>query len=184
MSELEGESDVMTQVVAVVANPKPESRTLLAAQTLAETLGVEIAASAHTLVVDLAVIGEGLLIPWQPSAAAGDARRAVQTAALTVVATPTYKASFTGLLKLFLDTFAAGSWSSTVVVPLVVSGGPTHRHLADVQLRPVLSDLGAVMPAPSLLLEESEFPQLPDLVRTYAQEHSRVLAAVIAALRD
>ena len=100
-----------------------------------------------------------------------------------VVATPTYKASFTGLLKLFLDTFAAGSLSRTVVVPLVVSGGPAHRHLADIQLRPVLSDLGAVAPAPSLLLEESELPELEDLVRTYAQEHGRLLGAASAALR-
>ena len=63
---------------------------------------------------------------------------------LLVLATPTYKASYTGLLKLFLDVFPAGSLSSTVVMPLIVSGGPAHRHLGDLQLRPVLSELGAV----------------------------------------
>lgn len=171
------------QVVAIVANPKPQSRTLLAARTLAEALSEEISGSGRTPVVDLAPIAEGLLIPWQLSAAAEEAREAAQSAALVVVATPTYKASFTGLLKLFLDTFAAGSLSRTVVVPLVVSGGPAHRHLADIQLRPVLSDLGAVAPAPSLLLEESEMPEVASLVRTYAQQHGRLLEAASAALR-
>ncbi len=172
------------QVVAVVANPKPQSRTLVAAQTLAKALGEEISASRATTVVDLAPIAEGMLIPWQLSSDAREARAAAQSAALVVVATPTYKASFTGLLKLFLDTFDAGSLSRTVVVPLVVSGGPAHRHLADIQLRPVLSDLGAVAPAPSLLLEESELPDLAELVRTYAHKHGPLLAASSAALRS
>ncbi|WP_198541799.1 NAD(P)H-dependent oxidoreductase, partial [Parafrankia colletiae] len=61
--------------------------------------------------MDLALIAEGLLIPWQLSAEAEEAREAAQSAVLVVVATPTYKASFTGLLKLFLHTFAAGSLS-------------------------------------------------------------------------
>ena len=88
-----------------------------------------------------------------------------------MLATPTYKASYTGLLKLFLDTLPAGSLSGTVVVPLIVSGGPAHRHLADIQLRPVLAELGAVSPAPSLLVEESELPQLDDLVAAYVGRH-------------
>lgn len=174
----------MNQVVAVVANPKAQSRTLGAARSLAEALSEEISASGRTPVVDLAVVAEGLLLPWHLSAAAEEARAAAQSAALVVIATPTYKASFTGLLKLFLDTFAAGSLSRTVVVPLVTSGGPAHRHLADIQLRPVLAELGAVAPCPSLLLEESALPELADHVRTYAQEHGQLLRAASAALRS
>ena len=60
------------------------------------------------------------------------------------------------MLKLFLDVFPAGSLARTVVVPLVTSGGEAHRYLADIHLRPVLSELGAVVPAPSLLLTEPE----------------------------
>lgn len=170
--------------MAVAANPKPQSRTLLAAGVLAEALSEEISASVRAPAVDLALIADGLLVPWQLSAEAENARATAQAAALVVLATPTYKSSFTGLLKLFLDTFAAGSLSRTVVVPLVVSGGPAHRHLADIQLRPVLSDLGAVAPAPSFLLEESELPDLAELVRTYAHEHGPLLGAASAALRS
>ena len=97
--------------------------------------------------VDLATISDGLLAPWRLSPAGAAAGESARTADVLLLATPTYKASYTGLLKLFLDTLAAGSLSGTVVIPLIVSGGPAHRHLADIQLRPVLAELGAVSPA-------------------------------------
>ena len=170
--------------MAVVGNPKPQSQTLQAARSLAEALNGLLPTSGDPLVVDLAPISKGLLVPWQLSTGAQEAHDAARSAALLVIATPTYKASFTGLLKLFLDTFAADSLSRTVVVPLVVSGGPAHRHLADLQLRPVLSELGAVAPAQSFLLEQSELSRVDDLARTYAQDHGPLLAATSVSLRS
>lgn len=169
-------------VIAVVGNPKPGSRTLHAAATLADALGAAAGLSVAPA-VDLATLAEGLLAPWRQSAEAITAGESARAASLVVLATPTYKASYSGLLKLFLDTFPAGSLSSTVVVPLTVAGGPAHRHLADLQLRPVLSELGAVVPAPSFLLEESELPVLVDLVAAYAQRHGGLLAAAVTALQ-
>lgn len=114
----------------------------------------------------------------RPRTAASD----IKTADLLVIATPTYKASFTGLLKLLLDVLPAGSLASTVLVPLTVAGGPAHRYLADLQLRPVLSELGAVVPAPTLLLEEPELPELADLAASYLARHGTVTAAAVGAL--
>ena len=171
----------MSAVVTLVGNPKPGSRTLSAASTLADGLAERYDGAQRT-VIDLADIAEGLLAPWRLSEAAAQAAADVKTADLLVIATPTYKASFTGLLKLFLDVLPAGSLASTVVVPLTVSGGPAHRHLADLQLRPVLSELGAVVPAPTLLLEETELPELPDLVTSYVERHGPVIAAAVGAL--
>ena len=94
---------------------------------------------------------------------------------------PTYKASYSGLLKLFLDTLPAGSLSETVVVPLVVSGSAAHRQLADIQLRPVLSELGAIVPAPSFLLEDSEMPVLDELVLEYSRRYSGLLKATVGS---
>ncbi len=169
-------------VIAVVGNPKPDSRTLRAARTLADALGAA-AGLPVIAAVDLATLAEGLLAPWRQSPEAIAAGESTRAASLAVVATPTYKASYSGLLKLFLDTFPAGSLSSTVVVPLTVAGGPAHRHLADLQLRPVLAELGAVVPAPSLLLEESDLDVLADLVAAYVERHGRLLAAAVTALQ-
>ena len=172
----------MSAVVTLVGNPKPGSRTLTAAGTLADALA-ETFDGARRTVIDLADIADGLLAPWRLSDPAAQAAADVKVADLLVIATPTYKASFTGLLKLFFDVLPAGSLASTVVVPLTVSGAPAHRHLADLQLRPVLSELGAVVPAPTLLLGESELPELPDLVRDYVSRHGPVIAAAVGAVQ-
>lgn len=180
----------MTQpirITTVVGNPKAGSRTLSAATALADAVagiwyrdGDTPCATVET--VDLATISDGILIPWRLSPAGTAAGESARSADILLLATPTYKASYTGLLKLFLDTLAAGSLSGTVVIPLVVSGGPAHRHLADIQLRPVLAELGAVSPSPSLLVEESELPQLDDLIAGYIGRHGTLLAATVAGL--
>jgi flavin reductase (DIM6/NTAB) family NADH-FMN oxidoreductase RutF len=58
------------------------------------------------------------------------------------VACPTYKATFTGLLKLFLDRFAGGTGLRGVAVPLMLGAGPAHALAPELTLRPVLSEIG------------------------------------------
>src|SRR6478609_11219071 len=177
-------------LVTVTGNPKAGSRTLSAAVALGAALtdrfrsdaGVDLD-PAPAGPIDLATIADGLLAPWRLSPAAVEATETVRSASVLVLATPTYKASYTGLLKLFLDAFPAGSLARTVVVPLTVAGGPAHRHLADLQLRPVLGELGAALPAPSLLLEEADLADLPEAVNAYADRHAAVIGATAAALR-
>lgn len=174
-------------VATVVGNPKPGSRTLTAAQTLADALADRLRSSGGdpevVVPIDLAAIADGLLAPWELSPAAADAGENARAASILVLATPTYKASYTGLLKLFLDTFPAGSLARTVVLPLTVAGGPAHRHLADLQLRPVLGELGGALPVPSLLLEEADLADLAGAVGAYTVRHASVIAATATALR-
>lgn len=176
------------RIVTVVGNPKAGSRTLTAATTLASGVAERLrdVGDFDPVVaepIDLAVIADGLLAPWRLSPAAAQAVDSARSAAVLVLATPTYKASYTGLLKLFLDAFPAGSLSTAVVLPLTVAGGPGHRPLADLHLRPVLSELGAAVPTPSLLLEEAELATLPPIVEDFLDRHAAVLAATVAALR-
>jgi FMN reductase len=177
------------QITVVVGNPKPASRTLDAATALADALTPSVrgatrngAKNRPTEIVDLATIADGLLAPWRLSPAGSAAAQAAQSSALLILASPTYKASYTGLLKLFLDVFPAGSLSGTVVVPLLTSGGEAHRYLADIHLRPVLSELGAVVPAPSLLLTEPEIGGHLDAARAHALRHGPLIAAAVSAL--
>jgi len=177
-------------IVTVTGNPKAGSRTLSAAVALGAALTDRFQSDAVVDLdpapagpIDLATSADGLLAPWRLSSAAVEATETVRSASVLVLATPTYKASYTGLLKLFLDAFPAGSLARTVVVPLTVAGGPAHRHLADLQLRPVLGELGAALPAPSLLLEEADLADLPAVVAAYADRHAAVIGATAAALR-
>ena len=72
-----------------------------------------------------------------------------------VVASPTYKASYTGLLKLFLDRFAGGTGLRGLAVPLMLGAGPAHALAAEVHLRPVLTELGATVPGRALFVPDA-----------------------------
>jgi FMN reductase len=142
-------------VAVVVGNPKPASRTHDAAVHVAR----EIAGRDPDLVVDLAELGVRLL-DWsdhEVSRLVAD----VGDADLVVVASPTYKATYTGVLKLFLDRFAAGTGLSGVAVPLMLGAGPAHALAPEVSLRPLLSELGAVVPVRGLYVLESQY-DLPE----------------------
>lgn len=135
----------------VVGNPKPASRTLQAATHLAR----ELSGGEPDLVVDLATLGAGLL-DWGDPQVAGLVQQ-VGDADLVVVASPTYKGTYTGLLKLFLDRFAGGTGLRGLAVPLLLGAGPTHALAPELSLRPVLTELGATVPGRGLFVLDSAY---------------------------
>ena len=138
-------------IVVVVGNPKPRSRTYQAAHIVAEKL----AGLPPELSVDLTDLGHALL-DWSDSGVA-NVVAAVQASDLAVVASPTYKATYTGLLKLFLDRIPSGALASVTAVPLMLGGHWRHALAADLLLKPVLVELGATCPTRGLFLPESEY---------------------------
>lgn len=177
------------QLVVVAGNPKAGSRTLTAAAALAGAFEQTLSARSDdgrpvTLgpQIDLAALAPGLLAPWSLSPEATAAVATVRSAGLLVLGTPTYKGSYTGILKLLLDVIPAGGLDGVVVVPVTVAGGPEHRTLADTALRPILSELGATVPIPSLLLQESDLPDIERIAAEHAARHTAVLSAVLGAL--
>ena len=132
--------------VVVVGNPKPHSRTRSAAELVAERL----TGAPADRVIDVVDLGAGLLT-WG-DAAVTDAVQAVTEADVLVAASPTYKATYTGLLKLFLDQIGTGDLAGVVAVPLMLGGGPTHFLAPELLLKPVLVELGATAPTRGLYL--------------------------------
>jgi len=138
-------------VAVVVGNPRPRSRTLDAAIRVATRLGDE----PPKLVIDVIELGPGLLRSGDP--AVTEAVASVQSAGAVVVGSPTYKASYTGVLKLFLDQFATGSLAGVIAFPLMLGGAWLHSLAPEVFLRPVLVELGASCPVKALYLLESDY---------------------------
>jgi FMN reductase len=60
-----------------------------------------------------------------------------------VVASPVYKAAYSGLLKTLLDLLPQFALAGKVVLPVLTGGSPAHVLAIDYALRPVLSSLGA-----------------------------------------
>jgi FMN reductase len=90
-----------------------------------------------------------------------DAVDQVTGADLLLVASPTYKGTYTGLLKVFLDRLDYQALSSVTALPMLVMRVPQHALAVDVHLRPLLLELGAAVPGPGLAFLESDLGQ-PD----------------------
>jgi FMN reductase len=138
-------------VTVVVGNPKPQSRTRLAALRVAR----ELTGRPADVDLDLATYGAGLLDG--EDAEVSQAVKQVQASDLVIVASPTYKGTYTGLLKLFLDRFGAGSLAGAQAVPLMLGGHWKHALAPEVFLKPVLNEIGASTPTVGLYLLDSEW---------------------------
>jgi len=72
-----------------------------------------------------------------------EALAALAQAQLVIVATPIYKAAYSGLLKTFLDLLPEGALRGKTVLPLATGGTLAHLLALDYALKPVLGALGA-----------------------------------------
>jgi FMN reductase len=162
----------MTDTV-VVGNPKPASRTLQAATLVARGLRPDI----EPQVIDLISLGSSLL-GWDDPAVAAKVH-AVASSEIAIFASPTFKATYTGLLKLFLEQFDGGTGLAGVVaVPVMLGAAPTHALAPDLLLKPVLVELGATCPAPGLYLSEKTFAD-DGVIDSYVARWRPVVQAVL-----
>ncbi|MBN2624567.1 MAG: NAD(P)H-dependent oxidoreductase [Acidimicrobiales bacterium] len=155
--------------VVVVGNPKPASRTRQAAELVVQRL----TGAPPEAVIELAELGPALLGWGDPAVEA--AKRTVRDADLVVVASPTYKATYTGLLKLFLDQFGAGELHGTTAIALMLGASPHHALASELTLKPVLSEIGCSCPTPALFLLDSAWEASPEL-DTWVERARDVLA--------
>jgi FMN reductase len=138
-------------VAVVVGNPKPQSRTLTAAIGVA----TKLTGSAPDIVIDCVTLGAGLIGWGDPDVAA--AVKSVQDADLVVFASPTYKATYTGLLKLFLDQVPSNGLAGVVAIPLMLGAAMHHAMAPEYLLKPVLVELGGTCPVRGLYLLDSDY---------------------------
>ncbi len=162
-------------VTVVVGNPKPQSRTRLAALRVAE----ELTGRPPDVDLDLATFGAALL-DWE-SVEVGQAVKQVQDSELVIVASPTYKGTYTGLLKLFLDRFGAGSLSGAQAVPLMLGGHWKHALAPEVFLKPVLNEIGASTPTAGLYLLDSAWDAPDALDGWLTASRQRLSTSVFAS---
>jgi FMN reductase len=153
-------------IVTVVGNPRSGSRTLTVATKAAETISNQLGLDAGD-VVDLSGLALALFSP-EPSPGVEVALELVLDASILVVASPTYKGTYTGLLKSFLDKLPNQALAGKHALPLLVLGDPKHTLAVEVHLRPLLVELGAGVPTPGLAVLESRIPDLDELLIAWA----------------
>jgi len=168
-------------VVVVVGNPKANSRTRAVAERVAAAAaaaaGIEGAAQS-TAVIELADLGPQLF-DWS-SAAVKTATSTLSGSSLAIIATPVYKATYTGLLKSFLDWFGQTGLSGVTAIPVMVGASPTHALAVEVHLRPLLVEIGASVPTRGLFVMEQELDDLDATITGWLAEAAPVLARSVA----
>jgi FMN reductase len=162
------------RTAVVVGNPKPRSRTYQAACLVA----AELAGQPAGLTIDLTEVGAALLDWADPGVT--ELVAAVRAYDLLVVASPTYKASYTGLLKLFLDRIPGGALAGVTAVPVMLGGDWRHSLAADLLLKPVLVELGATCPAGGLFLLDSDYATSQALADWLGPARRQVMATAQA----
>ena len=105
----------------------------------------------------------------------------VAAADIAIFASPTYKASYTGMLKAFLDRYGGNGLAGTIAVPVMTGGRAGHSLAVEVHLRPVLVELGATVPARGLYVTEPELGALDAAVASWAAAAIPLIRGALAA---
>ncbi|WFB10945.1 NADPH-dependent FMN reductase [Streptomyces sp. LX-29] len=130
----------MARVLALSGSPSRSSRTA----ALLRSVEARLHGAGHTVrTVAVRELPAGpLLAADTADPAIRDVVDAVARADALVVATPVYKAAYSGLLKVLLDLLPQRALTGKTVLPLATGGSTAHVLAIDYALRPVLTALG------------------------------------------
>ena len=101
-----------------------------------------------------------------------------------VIATPVYKASFSGALKTVLDLLPERALAHKVVLPMATGGSIAHMLAVDYALKPVLSALKAQELLHGIFAEDSVKIIHLDGTGTAGEVHDRIYEEVMGACQN
>lgn len=112
----------------------------------------------------------------------------VRDAEAIVIATPIYKAAYTGLLKSFLDVLPQDGLKGKTVLPLATGGSQSHMLALDYALRPVLASMSARFILPSIYATSEQLAWDAErgtrLAPAIAERVSQGIEQLVAELRE
>ena len=166
-------SQATIDVVAVTGNPRAGSRTAALTRHVAMEIAGRVAGLDHARLVELDLAA--------PEAPGEDRVAALRGATIAIIASPTYKATYTGLLKSLLDRVPHDGLAGVIAIPLMVAGDRVHALAVELHLRPVLVELGAVTPTRGLFFEESSLEHPGAVLDPWLARARPVLDALVTA---
>ncbi|VFR18974.1 FMN reductase [plant metagenome] len=128
-------------ILTIAGSPSLSSRSSILLRHAADRLLQRGYASHELGLRDLPA--EDLIEGIYTGSAATALRTRVAKARAVLVATPVYKASFSGGLKALLDLLDERALADKLVLPIATGGSTAHLLALEYSLKPVLSALGA-----------------------------------------
>lgn len=107
----------------------------------------------------------------------------VARATALIIATPIYKAAYSGVLKTFLDLLPQDGLTGKTILPLATGGSMAHALALDYALKPVLSSLGARHLLASIHIVDSQVRVLEDRVELEDEIAQRVEEGLSSLIR-
>ena len=131
----------MSRVVILSGSPNASSRlngmTNFVRQALAEA-GLQ---TAIIQVIDLPP--EDLVYANFNSPSILAANELIEAADAVVIASPVYMASYTGVLKAYIDLLPQKGFEHKLIAPVFIAGSMAHMLAVDYALKPMLASMGA-----------------------------------------
>ena len=94
---------------------------------------------------------------------------------MLVIASPTYKATYSGLLKAFLDRLGTGALAGAAAVPILLGGAQNHQLAIDVHFVPLLYRARRPRAGRRVVRAGSRSRAVPDIAEQWAGAHARTL---------
>ena len=131
------------------------------------------AAGCSTTLIDLAALPAEALLGRRENQDVREAIEQVKAARIVVASSPTYRATYTGLLKTFFDLLPQDCLTGKIGLPILTGGSPAHQLALDHSFRPLFASLGATV-ANGVYAHDAQFktdtPALQARVRSAVQE--------------
>ncbi|WP_310610655.1 NADPH-dependent FMN reductase [Limnohabitans sp.] len=147
-------------ILLIAGSPSERSRTAALLSAAGQRLEFRGGQVATLRVRDLPP--QALLLADFGNPAVIRATAQVAEADILVVATPVYKAAYSGVLKVFLDLLPQTALKGKTVLPLATGGSPHHMLALDYALRPVLQSLGAKNILPGIYATDAQVVVTPE----------------------
>ena len=141
-------------VLLIAGSPTERSRSAALLDAVAQRLQFRGVQSEKLLIRDLSP--QALILADFGHPTISHAVGRVAKADVVVVATPVYKAAYSGVLKVFLDLLPQTGLQGKTVLPLATGGSPNHMLALDYALRPVLQSLGAKHILPGIYATDAQ----------------------------
>lgn len=171
----------MPSIVVLAGSPSATSRTA----AVLDLLALRLTSHGHEVrVVPIRELPPGPLLATDAHhPEISEVIAAVAAARGLIVASPVYKAAYTGLLKSFLDLLPQYALAGKIVLPLVTGGTLAHVLAVDYALRPVLASMSAHVGQGFFLLDQL-IGAGPGVNTRIAPEAERPLLGILDAFSE
>ena len=167
-------------VLLIAGSPSERSRTAALLEAAGQRLTTRGALVERLRVRDLSP--QALLLADFGNRSISQAIGLVAQARVIIVATPVYKAAYSGVLKVFLDVLPQEAFKGKTVLPLATGGSANHMLALDYALRPVLQSLGARHILSGIFATDAQVTLSPEGAYSVAPEIGQRLDAAVNLL--